>query len=65
MIFMPADSKPLMQKEYPKLHRRSDDEEKQVIDKIKASLRRLNSSNISSLGMYIFHIFFFLKKNRS
>ena len=46
------DSKPLLQKEYPKVHRRSDDEEKQVIEKIKASLRRLNSSNITCLGDY-------------
>ena len=47
-----------MRKEYPKVQRRSDDDEKQVIGKLKASIRRLNSSHVSTLGMYINISFF-------
>ncbi|CAB4019832.1 Hypothetical predicted protein, partial [Paramuricea clavata] len=46
------DSRPLLQKEYPKVQRTSDNDEKQVIEKLKASLLRLNSNSISSLGNY-------------
>ena len=53
LFLLQTDGRPLLQKEYPKVQRPSSSEENQVIERIKASLRRLSCNTVSSLGMCI------------